>query len=347
VRPPVGGGHTLRFGSDYRRAEGDLAEDAFNATTGALTAHRFAGGVNTDLGLFLEDDWELGPVTLTGGVRADRYEIADGYFRSVNGAGATTANNVYPERSDWTYSWRAGAVGEVADGVKLRAAAYTGLRLPTLNELYRPFAVFPVTTNANAALRNEHLEGYEAGIDWRLAETVTVSLTAFDNEVEHAITNVTIGTNLRQRQNVDAIHAQGLELAAQMAFGQFSFDGTLAWTDAEMKASGAAAALDGLRPAQTPEWSASGTFSWQPDDGMHFSATLRHVDQQFEDDLQTDSLPAATTVDLFAQVRLVDKLSFVARVENLFDEKIVTRNQGGSMDLGVPLTVWGGLRYGF
>ena len=82
VRPPVGGGHTLRFGADYRRSEGDLAEDAFNATTGALTAQRFAGGVNTDLGLFLEDDWELGPVTLTGGVRADRYAIEDGYFRS-------------------------------------------------------------------------------------------------------------------------------------------------------------------------------------------------------------------------------------------------------------------------
>ena len=61
----------------------------------------------------------------------------------------------------------------------------------------------------------------------------------------------------------------------------------------------------------------------------------------------TDALPAATTVDLFAQVPLVDRLSFVGRVENLFDEEIVTRNQSGSMDLGAPLTVWGGLRYGF
>src|SRR6478735_4910964 len=48
---------------------------------------RFAGGVNTDLGLFLEDDWELGAVTLTGGVRADHYAIEDGFFLAVNGAG--------------------------------------------------------------------------------------------------------------------------------------------------------------------------------------------------------------------------------------------------------------------
>jgi hypothetical protein len=58
-------------------------------------------------------------------------------------------------------------------------------------------------------------------------------------------------------------------------------------------------------------------------------------------------LPAATTVDLFAQAPLVGRLSFIARVENLFDEEIITRNQGGSMDLGVPLTAWAGLRYGF
>ena len=52
-------------------------------------------------------------------------------------------------------------------------------------------------------------------------------------------------------------------------------------------------------------------------------------------------------LDLFGQVPLIDRLSAIVRVENLFDEKIVTRNQGGSMDLGVPMTVWGGLRYGF
>jgi len=347
VRPPVGGGHTLRIGSDFRRSEGDLAEDSYNATTRALTAHRFAGGQNTDLGFFLEDDWELGPVTLTGGVRADHYEIEDGYFRSVNPAGVTTINNAFPDRADWTFSYRAGAVFEATEGLNLRAAAYSGLRLPTLNELYRPFVVFPVTTQANAALGNERLEGFEAGIDWQPTDWSKLSLTAFDNEVENAITNVTIGTNLRQRQNIDAIEAQGIELAAQLQFGEFGFDGTLAYTDAEMRGTGIQAPLDGFRPAQTPEWATSLTASWRPSEDMQFSATLRHVGLQYEDDTQTDALPAATTVDLFAQVRLIAELSFVGRVENLFDETIVTRNQGGSMDLGVPLTVWGGLRYGF
>ena len=60
-----------------------------------------------------------------------------------------------------------------------------------------------------------------------------------------------------------------------------------------------------------------------------------------------DALPAATTLDLFGSVPLVSRLSLVARVENLFDEAVITRNQGGSMDLGAPRTVWLGLRWGY
>ncbi|MEO6387461.1 MAG: TonB-dependent receptor [Croceibacterium sp.] len=347
VRPPVGGGHTLRLGTDYRRSEGDLFEDAYNATTKALTAHRFAGGTNTDVGLYLEDDWELGPVTLTGGVRGDRYTIRDGYYRSQNAAGVTTISNTYPNRNDWAFSYRAGAVFEASPGLKLRAATYSGLRLPTLNELYRPFVVFPVTTNANAALENERLVGYEAGIDWLPMRGVNLSLTAFDNKVKNAITNVTVGTNLRQRQNIDAIDAQGIEFAAQLQFGTISFDGSLAYTDAKTNGTGASAALDGFTPSQTPKWASSATLGWHPQDGMNFAATLRHVGKQYEDDQQTDVLPAATTMDLFGQVALLGRLSFVARVENLFDKDVITRNQGGSMDIGAPRTVWGGFRYGF
>jgi outer membrane receptor protein involved in Fe transport len=80
---------------------------------------------------------------------------------------------------------------------------------------------------------------------------------------------------------------------------------------------------------------------------MLFSATLRHVGKQYEDDKQIDALPAATTVDLFGQVPLIGKLSFVARAENLFDATVITRNQAGSEDLGTPRTVWAGFRYGF
>src|SRR5690606_7634038 len=122
VRPPVGGGHTVRLGADFRRSAGDLFEDAYSAFTGARTAERFAGGVDTDLGLFVGDDWELGPVTLTGGLRADRYTIRNGYYRALDGAGAVIQDTTYADRSDWEFSWRGGAVFEATEGLQLRAA---------------------------------------------------------------------------------------------------------------------------------------------------------------------------------------------------------------------------------
>ena len=340
LRPPVGGGHVLRLGADWRLASGELQEEAYNAA-GAVTARRRAGGRNNDVGLFAQDDWTLGPVVLTAGARADRWAIDDGFFRQI---AAVTTNTLFPNRSGWDTSLRGGAVWHVAPRLAVRAAGYSGLRLPTLNELYRPFVVFPVTTSANAALGNEHLVGYEGGVDWTPSAATSISLTAFDNRIENAIAHVTIALNTRERRNVDAIHARGIELSAALKLGRLSLDGSLALTDAKVEASGTSASLNGLRPAQTPKIAASATLGWRPRDGWLITATLRHVGAQFEDDLQTDILPAATTLDMFAQVPVCARVSVILRAENLSDTAIVTRNQAGSIDLGAPRTLWAGFR---
>ena len=347
VRPPIAEGHDVRIGVDYRRADGELQEEAYSAFSGLLTERRRAGGNTANLGFFVEDDWEIGPLVLTGGLRADHTSINDGFFRALNSQGGVVSEVIAPDRSDWAVSWRAGASFYATRRLDLRAAAYTGLRLPTLNELYRPFVVFPVVTQANAALENERLEGVEIGLNWQPVNELVVSVTAFDNEVENAIANVTLAPNLRQRQNLPAIEARGIEGALALALGDVSFDASLAYTDARIAGEGASLALDGNRPPQTPEFSASATLAWQPSERVRLAATLRHVGAQFEDDQETDSLPAVTTIDLFAQAPIAGRFSLVARAENLLDETIVTRNSGGSIDLGVPRTVWLGLRYGF
>ena len=347
IRPPVGGAHVLRLGVDYRRAEGELFETAISAFSGAVTARRNAGGTNTDLGVFAEDDWTLGALVLTAGARLDRWTIRDGFYRENDGAGALVSTATYADRAGWDASFRGGLLYRASEGVALRAAAYSGLRLPTLNELYRPFVVFPVVTQANAALENERLEGFELGVDVTPVPGVGLSLTAFDNRVKNAVANVTLDTNLRQRRNIDAVHARGIEASIAATLGEVSFDASAAWTDAEAQGSGFAAALDGNRPSQTPRFVGGATLAWRPAENWLLSTTLRHVGAQFEDDLETDLLPAATTLDAFAQVPLTDTIALVLRGENLTDETIVTRNQGGSIDFGVPRTVWAGVKMGF
>lgn len=347
LRPPVGGRHLLRIGADYRRSSGEMREEAISGVTGLVTARRNGGGATSDIGLYLEDDWTVGRLVLTGGVRVDRTAITGGFLREATAAGSITLDNRFDDRRGWTASWRGGALLRADDRLSLRAVGYSGLRLPTLNELYRPFVVFPVTTRANAELLPERLEGFETGIDWTPASAVSLSLTAFDNRVRNAIANVSLGPNLRQRQNLPALRARGIEFAAQIRRGQVSFDSSLAFTDAVVRGEGLSLPLDGRAPAQSPRWAASARLAWQPRAGRLVALSLRHVGAQFEDDLGIDRLPAATTLGGYAQIMLTGRLALVLRAENLTGERVETRRVGNSIDLGAPRSVWGGLRFGY
>ena len=342
LRPPVGDHNVLRIGADIRYADGRDNEDAFNGGTGALTFHRHAGGNQTTTGLFAENDWTIGRLVLTGGARADRWSIRDGFFQSITPTGVTTTN-LYPNRSDWEFSGRAGALFKLTDAITLRGAGYTGFRLPTLNELYRPFSVFPVTTQANAQLKPEKLKGVEAGFDIKPLPALNFSATAFYNRLDDAIANVTIGTNLRRRDNVNAVVAKGVELTGSARIGSFSLAASYAYSHSVVDAPGLA--FDGLRPAQSPRHNATATLAWEGGSGAGLSATVSYVGKQYEDDLQTDALRDALTVDALAKVPLGKGITLVARGENLFDEKVVTRNQAGSIDLGTPRMLWIGFRF--
>src|SRR5690606_7581985 len=127
-----------------------------------------------------------------------------------------------------------------------------GFRLPTLNELYRPFTVFPVRTEANAALTPEKLKGVEAGVDFTPLPGLTLAATAFYNRLDDAIANVTdpANPNLRQRRNVDAVIAKGVELTASGHIGDFLLSTSYAYSRSKVRAPGRG--FDGLRPAQSP-----------------------------------------------------------------------------------------------
>ena len=345
LRPPVGSNHVLRVGVDTRFAQGSMFEDAYRANDPAnpLTESRRARGEQTTMGLFVEDDWTIGNLVLTGGVRADHWSIKDGFFQAVTAAGTVTSDFKFADRSDWEFSGRGGAVVHLSDMVLLRAAAYTGFRLPTLNELYRPFTVFPVRTEANAALAPEKLKGVEAGLDVSILGLIKFGITGFYNRLDNAIANVTIDTNLRQRRNVNAVIAKGVELSLDARLDAFSLNTSYAYSHSKVDAPGLT--FDGFIPAQSPRHAVSATFGWSPQGGPALSATVRYVGRQYEDDLQSDALPGAMTVDGMARLPIGSGLTLVGRAENIFDKKVVTRNAGGSIDLGTPRRLWIGVRF--
>jgi outer membrane receptor protein involved in Fe transport len=340
LRPPLGGAHVLRLGADTRAVTGFEDEDAY--TKGVISGHRREGGSNRDLGLYGEDAWTLGALQLTAGARADQWAIRAGQVQSWTPGWSPIVDTRYPNRSGWTGSFRGGALVHATRTFDLRGSAYSGMRQPTLNELYRSFTVFPVTTAANPNLVNEQVRGFEGGFDWHPGKGLKLDLTAFDNKVDNAIANITVNATSQVRENVPAIHARGIEAAAQAQWGTLALGGSLAWVNARMEAPGQN--FDGLRPPQVPRLSASASMTWTPRSGYVLAATVRHLGVAYEDSLETAPLPAATTFGAYATMPLAGRFGLVLRAENLGNATVVTRNSGGTIDIGTPRTLWAGVR---
>jgi outer membrane receptor protein involved in Fe transport len=361
VAPPLGADIDLRVGADWRRTSG-RTEELFTFVNGAATRGRLAGGMSSTAGAFADLSWALGDVTLSAGGRLDRWSIRDGFLAERTLAtGAPLTDSHFRDRNGWQPTGRAGLAWRATDALTVRAAAYAGWRLPTLNELYRPFRVGPDATAANEALSPERLQGAELGIEFRPAPTLRLGATVFDNSLEDAIANVTVARGpgnfpgvgfvsaagfYRVRQNLDAIRSRGVELDGTATLGAWRLAASYALTDARVRASGPAAPLDGLRPAQTPRHTASGTLGWS---GRPFqaSATLRYVASQFEDDQNSRRLDDALTLDARVAVPLRNGLTVEARAENLTSTRIEAAiSADGVIERATPRTLWLGVRFG-
>jgi outer membrane receptor protein involved in Fe transport len=230
--------------------------------------------------------------------------------------------------------------------------------MPTLYELFRPFRAGVVASAANPNLAPEKLGGLEAGADLRRGD-VHFALTGFVNRLSGAIANVTLGQGpgtfegvgfvaaggtYRQRRNVDAVNVRGIEGSAEWTHGPWSVRAGASLTHARMEAHGASAFLDGLRPAQTPNFSATLAGGWT-DGPKSAQLVVRRVGAQFEDDLNTRTLHAATTIDAFASWPLTKRLQIIARGENITDKLVEAGINGdGSIERATPRTLWIGLR---
>jgi outer membrane receptor protein involved in Fe transport len=358
VRAPAPKGVELRFGADMRQTRGETRE-LYSYVAGDPTRRRIAGGRATSGGVFAETTADLRKLTLSGGGRIDRWRVEGGRLLERQIAtGAVLRNDQYRDRSGWRPTARAGAVVDAGEGLSLRSAAYLGWRLPTLNELFRPFRAGADATAANPLLKPERLRGAEVGANYS-RKGVTLGLTVFDNRLSDAIANVTLGSGpgvfpgvgfvgaggqYRQRRNLDHIHVQGMEASAGYRWGAWSIDGGYSFANANVEGSGAASQLDGLRPAQTPRHMLTSTLGWERD-GWSLSLTARRVGAQFEDDLNQLRLPPATTLDAFAAWPVSRRMQIILRGENLIDRRVVAGIGGdGAIERATPRTLWIGAR---
>lgn len=348
IRPPLGQKIVLRLGGDARHVDGRTEELVLG--TGV---NRRAGGAQTIYGGFADASLLLTEtLTLTAGGRIDRWSLDGGSVSEiVRATGLSNANSrMFADRSGHETTARGGVVWHPVGTITLRSAAYTGWRLPTLNELYRPFRAGSDSTVANAALNPERVKGVDVGADYRPLPGWHLGATLFWNRLDHAIANVTIAatptSTTRQRQNVDAIRSRGVEIDAGAQVGEWRLGLDYSHVDARVRSSGAALSLNGLRPAQTPRDQASASAEWSRPGLFRLGTTVRYVARQYEDDQNIRVLRDALTVDAVAIVPVGRGFSIELRGENLGNVQVDTGISADNIvERASPRSLTIGLRY--
>lgn len=345
-------------GIDARTGEGESRE-YYRYMSGAATRYRVAGGENTLAGIYMQGTHAIDRWTLTGAMRVDDWKTSGAHrFERDLTTGLPVLDLDLPSKQQTVGSGRLGLAYQVSPQNALRAAIYSGFRPPSLNELYRPFRVGNDVTEANADLKPETLTGGEIG--WRrTGQRLHLDADIFSNIVSDPITNVTLGIGpgtfpvagfipaggaYRQRRNVGEIRAYGLEAQAQYQVSdRLALNAALTATHAHVGK--ADAMVNGKRPAQAPEYSASVGAEGQIAK-LGWRADWLFEGRSFEDDLNALPLKAYSKLNLTLDYPFTPQVSLGLRVDNAFDTAIqIQRSNDGTVNFDTSRKITLNLTY--
>jgi outer membrane receptor protein involved in Fe transport len=349
-------------GVDFRDVSGETREH-YTYGNGDFTRQRIAGGTQDFAGVFALHEQQLGAAWRANvGARLDFWRDRDGHRHETDRTtGAEIRNDHYAKLDGTPFSPSAGLIWQPSAAWRMRLSGQKSFRRPTLNELYRPFRVGNIITEANPKLRTEHATSLDLGVDYT-HEKFTFTADVFWNDLRDAVGSVTLaqgpgtfpivgfvpaGGLGRQRQNIDEIHVRGIELGARWEVSSaLRLDVSYLLNDSDVITAANAPVLVGKRLAQVPRNTLSAGFFWRAPAGINMSSRLRWVSAQFEDDENTLPLAAATTVDLELSHIVGQRGELFVSVENLFSARVETgRVTDGIVSIGPPRMARGGVRW--
>ena len=372
----IGGGFTAALspaermkvvlGADLRRLRGETNELA-GFVDGAFLRQRRAGGEQLVGGVFLRGIHEgiATGLSLAGSARIDYWAFRDGVRierRPVTGD--LLRNSSYGERDGTEASVSGTLRYQLAEPVGIRASVASSFRLPTINELYRPFRVRNDITEANPSLRTERFDTVDLGIDWRPTPEISWELSLFHHWIDDVIANVPIsnpeeassvagfvpeGGSVAQRRNVDHARVRGVSAAMRWKVSP-QWTGILRYlfSESQFKKSLEQEEIVGQSFPQSPEHSFIAAIRGRPMNGLRVFAEVELGSSQFDDPMGERPLGSWWTARLGGEFELARDMTVHARIENLFDREITTGlSSVGLRSIGQPRSFWMGMNYSF
>jgi outer membrane receptor protein involved in Fe transport len=319
---------------------------------------RQAGGRQSTLGLFLTSDHEPRPdLRLDASLRLDHWSLEDGVRReTLLSNGALVRDDKQPDRDGFQPSLAAGLAWEITEATGLQFSAGHGYRLPSLNELHRPFRVRNDIIEANPQLDPEHFSQLEISADWQPHEDHQLRLALFHHWIGDAIANVPVtdpaeiaslagvlppGGTLAQRRNVDQARVGGLQASWRWQIADdlhLTLDALR--SRSRFTQSPGQPLLTDMPFPQAPDLRIVSAAHCRIHPAVELSAGWEYGSHQYDDSLAARRIPSYQSVQLAGSweqgphtIRL--------RIDNLFDDPAVTGLSGdGIRTLAAPRALW-------
>jgi outer membrane receptor protein involved in Fe transport len=205
--------------------------------------------------------------------------------------------------------------------------------------------------NPNDLLGPESLDGVEGGFDWRWGPRFHTRVTAFWNQLENAVSNVTVSSSpnliTRRRQNVGEIRVKGLETDTGLTLWRYwSLRLSYLWNDAVVTDFPPNLALAGKQVPQVPYHRASASLSYSHPRLLEAFASLRFVGSQYDDDLNLFALGNFPVFDVQVARMVNRSFSLFASAENLLNRRYAVARTPLE-NIGTPRLVHAGIRLQF
>ncbi|MEK7950913.1 TonB-dependent receptor [Luteolibacter soli] len=356
---------SLTTGADFRKTDGTTNEDA-GFVAGNFVRRRQAGGEQTLTGIFAAAGYKVSEETrLDASARLDAWQLEDGrrIEKSLTN-GSTLRKDIQPDRDGTEPSFALALSHDLTTDITLGLSAGTSFRLPTLNELHRPFRVRNDITEANPALDPERFYSIEGTANWQAADCLKFDASVFHHWIRDAIANVPItdpaqiaaifgtippGGSGSQRQNVDEARVLGVQAGAEWQPQQevtLRLDGI--WSDTEFNESTKQPLLEGKPFPQAPDLRLIASADWHATDKLTLSAGYEYGAEQYDDALAQRRIPSYTSARIGATWQATEQVTLHARVDNLFDEEISTGlSSDGIRTIAAPRSFWLGAEWIF
>ena len=343
--------HRFSVGGDGRWIGAEDREEVFTPTNVNIRDRLIVASQQL-AGFYVEDVVTAIPrVMLVLGARFDSWRnFSASRLETFNPTQQTTLTQ-FPNTEESAVSPRVGLRVHLRRRVAVRASFYQSFRAPTLNELYRPFRVGNVATEANPDLGPERLTGGEVGLNFPLSPKLFLRVTGFWNRLKNPISNVTLSVSpeliTRQRRNLGRTRARGVSGQVEYRHNsQWRFRGGYLFNESTIESNPLQAELVGRFIPQVPRHRAGMGIGYFHPKQLRLNFQARYESVRFDDDQNQLQLGDFFVADLSLSRTLGSRWEPFLSVENLFNRSYPVRAVPVVI-IGVPVTVTAGVRFRF